>query len=327
MKQRESRFEILRIVSILFIVLSHFSLWEPWISHTLDVSDKMLVYFFQPLGQVGADLFILISAYFLANKHINFNDTMNKVKKIWSIVIFYSLLGIIFAAIIGVKLNYKEIIAAFFPVIMNEYWFVTAYIMLIIMSPVINIVVESLEKSSYKLVLAITIVMTNCLPLIGNSISGDKFSIVVTIYLIGGYLNKYPIYINNYVISSLLAGSLLLSYCSIYVLAQLDFSFSMIIHFTYGILPLISAVTIFVLFLNMKAFSNRTINSIAGTVFATYLITEHPLMRPIIWEELFNVTRFKVTIKTPLIGVMIVMMLFIGCYFIDVIRQKIFKIF
>lgn len=53
-----------------------------------------------------------------------------------------------------------------------------------------------------------------------------------------------------------------------------------------GILPLISSLSIFIIFMNSERFFSKFINKIAGTMLAVYLIHEHPLSREIIWGSI-----------------------------------------
>lgn len=58
-KVRDSKFEILRIISMIFIVISHYSLWGKW-----NDANKFKYLVYQPLGQIGVCVFVLISGYF-----------------------------------------------------------------------------------------------------------------------------------------------------------------------------------------------------------------------------------------------------------------------
>ena len=52
LKKRDSKYELLRIISILLIIASHYSNYGNWYSQT------RLTSFFDPFGKVGVDLFI-----------------------------------------------------------------------------------------------------------------------------------------------------------------------------------------------------------------------------------------------------------------------------
>lgn len=70
-KKRDTRFEVLRIISMVFIISSHFSLYGNWNEKSRHIISTMQ---FQPLGQIGVYLFVMISGYFLSTRSVNFKN-------------------------------------------------------------------------------------------------------------------------------------------------------------------------------------------------------------------------------------------------------------
>ncbi|PIO81345.1 hypothetical protein BSQ38_06625 [Pediococcus damnosus] len=66
--KRNSNIELLRIVSIVFILLSHFSLWSEWDTSHHGLFSYALTMIYQPLGKFGAYAFVLITSYFSVKK-------------------------------------------------------------------------------------------------------------------------------------------------------------------------------------------------------------------------------------------------------------------
>ena len=66
--QRNSNLEILRILSMVFIVSCHFASCK-FEDYSLLISNpnNYLIYFLDLFGKVGVNVFILISAYFMIN--------------------------------------------------------------------------------------------------------------------------------------------------------------------------------------------------------------------------------------------------------------------
>ena len=95
-KIRDSRFETLRIFSMFLIVLSHYSLETNW-GGKLTNYELFKVLFFQPLGQIGVDLFAMISGYFLATKERKISSMIMKDIKLWFKVYYYSIILLIVA--------------------------------------------------------------------------------------------------------------------------------------------------------------------------------------------------------------------------------------
>lgn len=82
-----------------------------------------------------------------------------------------------------------------------------------------------------------------------------SFSILLSAYLIGAYLRKYNVKVNSSVSIILIILGIGLEYLMMYLLRYKN-----ITQFNYGLLPMIAAVGIFTLFLNLSPFYNRVIN-------------------------------------------------------------------
>lgn len=86
-----------------------------------------------------------------------------------------------------------------------------------------------------------------------------------------------------------------------------------------------AGIFLFLIFRSIKPFTNKTINSIAGTTFGIYLIHDSSL-RDVIWnvthiEQLYHSSYF------PIFALGVGITLFAVCSVIELFRQYIFKIF
>lgn len=127
-KKRDSRFEILRIISMIFIISSHFSLYGNWADKNKYIISTMQ---FQPLGQIGVYLFVMISGYFLSTRSIDFKDAGRRIMPLWEKTILYSIFACIIAIILRLdSINIKAILKSFLPISLNKYWFMTSFILL-----------------------------------------------------------------------------------------------------------------------------------------------------------------------------------------------------
>ena len=106
--KRNSNLEWLRIISMLLIVVGHFSWQTKWnFSHT-NIFLQTGIQWLWFGGKLGVDLFILISAYFLATRK---EIKIKPLVKLWEQVIFYSiLLTIVGILIFKLSINLKEIL-------------------------------------------------------------------------------------------------------------------------------------------------------------------------------------------------------------------------
>lgn len=99
------------------------------------------------------------------------------------------------------------------------------------------------------------------------------------------------------------------------------------IHFTYGIIPMVSAFGLFNIGISMKSFYNKFINYIASSVLAAYLITEDPFIRIWLWNDFLHVSKLQNYnyFFFLLYGIVISILLVIVCWLIDKIYEQIEK--
>ena len=85
--KRKSNFEILRIISIIFILFHHFFYENVILDYTSSITiNQFISQVLYSLGKIGVNIFILITGYFC----INSNFKLKKILTIWLQTIFYS---------------------------------------------------------------------------------------------------------------------------------------------------------------------------------------------------------------------------------------------
>lgn len=161
--ERKTNLEMLRIVSMLLIVMSHSDDWMG-LAETYKSTvclNKFITDWLHIGGQIGVGCFLLISGYFMVDQKI----TTKKILYLWGEVWFYTIgIWVIFLItnILNETGNFHEFleegIFAFFPVTATHYWFVTAYIILMVLSPFFNRLILIMNKRTYQYFLVAVIV-------------------------------------------------------------------------------------------------------------------------------------------------------------------------
>ena len=162
--QRKSNFELLRIAAMLLIIGSHLA--SHGIQHVLGGAEtyhiwmegsnlnRGFVALLTPGGTVGAALFFMITGYFRVNKE--------EIKVVGIILesLFYGMLIVLFTLIIIIwdlpvpGLEMKEMVSFSIMAVLNPassgiWWFISAYLLLLFLLPVINKLLLSLNKKKY----------------------------------------------------------------------------------------------------------------------------------------------------------------------------------
>lgn len=163
------------------------------------------------------------------------------------------------------------------PILTDQTWFVTNYILLYISIPIINILIKNLNKTQYKLILIIGVTIFSVCPTM-NVLTAYKSNYVwfIILYLTGAYIKKYNVKIKH---------SLLITIGTIGL--YLMFFFLNFGAFTLGrfnFLFYIMAVMIFNFVANKKEKSNIIINQISISTLGIYLIHENIFIRNSIYN-------------------------------------------
>lgn len=189
MDSRESNFELLRFVGMMFIILFHLVLNSKYrIVSSFSLFD-FIFSFFHCGGKLGVALFILICGYFMICKEIK----IIKLIKLEGQVLFYSILFFLINILfLKGSVNFTRTLSSFIPNIMKSYWFFSSYFVLYLLIPYINKLVLSISKKGFFRLLIFCFIFLILIPSI-NIISNDFSDILYMIfyYLIGGYIGKF----------------------------------------------------------------------------------------------------------------------------------------
>lgn len=323
-KTRSSNIELLRLVLMLMIVMLHvfrLELHNNIHNTELYISELLIT----SMCFVGVNCFVFISGYY---------GVKFKSKTIVSLVIqalFYSIGILLIALLVGYKLGLRDYIEAIFPISSSltygTWWFLTAYIALLFIAPLLNHSIEYFNKKQMTIILA-GMLFLNCFSsfIFDNSyISGNGYSIYnfITIYVLARYINKYQIRIKKPFLIYLVA-SLSIFAATLFFNLQLNKMIEPGNKYNNPFL-ILAAIGLFFTFKNMN-FSSKLINKLAPLAFGVYLIHNHYLIRKIFFEDAIQqITNLYRENYMLVIGALAFfsILVFIVCLGIERIRQLI----
>lgn len=337
--KRKSNMELLRIVSILLIIAFHYVYKGGFNFGNYLSLNKLIVKIFWMFGELGVNLFILITGYFMINGQFKLNKLITLIGQ----VLFYYLLTVFFAIKIGFYeiSSLKELFLTFFPITLNKYWFITAYIIIYILSPYFNTLAKSMTKSTYKKFLLILLFLYSFIPTFFGVFYNTTESLLyynrliwlIIIYFIGGYIKLYSLPIikekKKAIILSTISFSILI--LSILIIEKFDYYFSIIgikdvaYFWTPNNIPMVLlSLGVFGIFLNLKVPNNNIINKVATTTLGIYLLHDGVLAYWF-WNDVFKNASHQ---NSPILILYILgtsMIIFTLGMLIDLFRQLIEK--
>ena len=336
--KRDSNFELLRILAILFIISFHCA-WEGGFEYTDFCFNKFLVESFHMLGELGVNLFILISGYHMI--HGSF-----KIKKLITLLLevqFYNWICVFLCVHFGtLTLDKRTVFINFFPVAEYKYWFATVYILLYLLSPYINKLILCLSQREFQQMLLICLIIFCIFPTIYGALKNDtetlfyynRFIWLLIVYMIGAYIRLYPPvkYVTPLKWLGVSAFIFFFMECAIYVLERFQPFFNKvgIVGGNYfwrpNTIPMASlSISLFLCFRFLKLKPLKSVNLLASTTFGIYLLHDGQL-NFYMWQVLFKTPEYAFSHKLIFYIPLCVLLIFVTGACVDLLRQLLFRL-
>ena len=296
-KVRQSNFELLRIICMVMIVFLHYMGRGGGLEHTKPWETNFFVsHFIEAFSIVAVNCYIFISGYFL----ILSDFKIKKLITLWLQVLFYSI-GIYFVCVvIGVEnVSAKTLFRVAFPILLKQYWFVSGYIALLLLSPFLNISIKLFGKNELEKLIAVLIFLQI---IWGNSVpqgflfvnNGYSLSHFIFLYILAAYIRLYwnfkvskYIYIFGYLICSIIIGFVSIP---LYMIDKIQWWNSYILDYSF-IFVFLSSFCLF-MFMRDISITSAFINRIAPFTLGVYLIHEHFSIRKVLYTNILKTNTF-----------------------------------
>lgn len=300
-KNRDSNIELLRIIAMCLIIFHHMAL-NTGIVDGYTLNGNMIFGIIGGIGgKIGVVIFLLITGYFSINKNFSFK----KVFILWLQIFCYSVCFMLVFRLTGIeKWSKVDTLKTFFPLAYNQYWFITAYLYLLLLIPFINKFLNSLTKENYNKVLVVLTIIFVVIPtifysngLIGSTQTPMGILLFIYVYILGAYIRLYGIkFFENRKLRNIIL--ICLGYIIVFAivligkkLEQKNIFWSNL--FAYyremnSIFILVPSIALFYVFKEWKLKYNRFINYFASISFAVYLFHESNFMRYRLWHNIFG---------------------------------------
>lgn len=135
---RQSNFELLRIISMLLIISGHFY----GQSQGYHKAGNFPVLLFSSGARVAVNLFLMIGVWFMVDKKFK----AERIFKIWNTVWFWSVILTSLVIIEGFPISIFGCITAIFPILFWNLWFASAYIVLLLLAPYLDLFCQNIVK-------------------------------------------------------------------------------------------------------------------------------------------------------------------------------------
>ena len=330
-KQRQSNFELLRILAIFLIVLNHSA---PFYGDA-DTPGRInclygeanwhyaLLMIYDYFGQAGDCIFLGLTAYFL---HRGSRRSLQKIAGIAADSFVISVAYLCIYLLLGRDINILEIIRNLFPITCGKEWFVGCYLLLYLCFPCLNTLIDNIDKKRH---ISICLTLFVLYSVISNSTLDYKYQYsrligAVEVYLIVSCAGRYF----RALFSSLSRCIILAAVAFLGMLSSLALANLIATHSPYlKALPMnwctfinpsiiLFSLSLIFTFDKIKLRYSGLINYVSSLSLLYYLIYENYIFRndfkPLLWERLYNIFTYDHVIGLVL-GVGIVASICVGC--------------
>ena len=293
-QKRNANIELLRIVAMLMILTLHFNFQSKALLELGEPASHVRIFatILEAIAITGVNVYVLISGYFLSASTVKFSKMLQLILQVY----FYTLLvsaAMMFVGAYTVRPEDKldRTLKYLFPISAEHYWFVTAYVIMYALAPVMNAAVNTLKRKQMKAVIIGLLfwfcVIKSVVPVqFGTDRMGYDFGWFICLYLIAAYIRKYNVVIFRdakrsaivFAVSAAVIAALSLVFYKInYDTGRFNYYAGVPNHYNF-IFTLTGALGLFSLFRFMKLKENffaEVIRIIAPYTLGVYLLHMH----------------------------------------------------
>lgn len=333
MRDRDSNFELLRIIAMIMIIAHHFSVHGGFCFSDEHLTvNRLWINYLSIGGKLGEDLFVLISGYFLVYKD---KGHIARLFILWITLCFYSVIMYVVFTLAGQtdSFSVKSFVKCFLPVSRSEWWFASTYFVMVLFVPFYNKFLRELKQKEYIKFIILGGVCWCVIPtVLFSSFEGNNLIWFLYLYAVAGYLRLWQDNISFKLspkVSFGLAGLLFIGLCLITVLidwAKERFTwFFLEPSFFYGQnqIPIFAmALLLFIGIKDTKIKYSKMVNTIGGATFGVYLIHDNHFVRPWLWNNVFHNAEYGESIWLIPYSILVILLVFIVCALVEVVRKR-----
>lgn len=327
MNARLSNIELLRFIAMIMILLVHANYAILGDVSIADFQQNPVPSFtrmlFEQLCVVAVNVFVLISGWFGIKASLK--GAMSLVFQ----VVFYSVIITVISALL--KGEYSLItIRNLFP-LYYMYWFVAAYLIMYVLSPVLNAFAELASKKTFAAVLICYFALEmfyGFLTDMGKFIGGYSAISFVGIYLLARYLKIHSLKSNNTNIARNLGLYVIFTLIPVLMVFGGDTWIVRVFNSNAYNSPfvLFASLFLFLAFVRMN-FHSKVVNWLAASSFAIYVIHSHPLIFPIYSNAIQSIYASVSVFTYVICAIILAIIIGVTCVVIDQLRIVVWRWF
>lgn len=347
MKKRMVNMELLRIVAMMMVVMLHYlgkGNLLPSLTGSMNVNGYV-AWGMESLCIVAVNVYMLISGYFLVESGFKPGRAVELICQ----VLFYTILVPVVLVALGIisidVFSLNHILETVLPVQMTHYWFITAYMVMYLLSPVLSTAAKTMKKEQLRnTVIALLLFFAVSKSVLPFQLALDNLGYdglwFICVFLVAAYIRLYGLDFftikgnGRRGILCYLAGCVgifVVMFCvrAVYLkTGSLDHFVQNTYHYNH-ILNLFAAISLFYAFyhlkLDEKKWCSKLICKVAPYTLGVYLLHEQLDMRHL-WPAWLGATLEENVAIFVLRALFAVVVVFVTGILVDMVRGALFGV-
>lgn len=163
-KERMANLEVLRCVAMLMVVVLHYlgkGGLLPDLTAPLSAQDTV-AWLLETFCIVAVNVYMMISGYFLCESSFKLSRLLSLWLQLWLYSVGIGVLAAVMGIVPAAEVSTHYYLTLLFPVTMGHYWFLTAYLFLYVLLPLVGMGLRLLTKKQFQVALVL-LLFTFCL--------------------------------------------------------------------------------------------------------------------------------------------------------------------
>ena len=335
--------ELLRCIAMMMVVVLHYLGKGGFLSDLTGTelgSVEKVAWLLEAFCIVAVNAYMLISGYFLGGSTFKLSRLLKLYLQLWFYSVGIGMLGMFIGVFPMEKVETHDLLTMIFPVFMEHYWFVSAYLFLYLLLPFVGGAVKRMSQKQMKLALGLLIlvfsVLKSVLPL-RLELDGLGYDVIwyLCVFLAAAYIRRFGCGIVKnvkrsvclYVLGCVAILAVTAGLRQVYLITG-SLARILKIAFEYNhVLTFLASIGLFGIFLNIKLpeKAGAFINRIAPHTLGVYLLHENIAFR-YAWQNWFGADSVN-SVGGLLLGTVVaVIVVFTVGILVDMLRELIMKI-
>ena len=297
--------ELLRCIAMMMVVTLHF-LGKGGLLTDLTGADMdakgMAAWLIESFSIVAVNVYMLISGYFMCTSSFKLSRLLQLLVQVWVYSVLFGMVGALTGILANTQFDTHYLLTLIFPISMEHYWFMTAYVFLYLLIPVVGPTVQKMTKKQMQcaiaLLLTVFCLMKSILPVrLETDLLGYDCIWYLCVFICAAYIRRFGIGflekkhrgILIYLIACLLifAGTFLLRTVYLHT-GSLGRLLDVCMHYNH-LLPFLAAIGLFVTFKNVQVGDkiSHVILWLSPYTLGVYLLHENVGLR-YSWQKWFG---------------------------------------